>query len=382
MRAFLKGDGQRGAVKNPPLLAAFPLFLSVSSALLGQPLTLPEASPGAAVSQTIGVTEVTVVYHRPSVLKREIWGKLVPYGFNDLGFGTSKAAPWRGGANENTLISFQHDVLVAGSPLPAGTYGLFMAVAPDGTVTVIFSRDTKSWGSFFYDESRDALRVPVKWEEAPFREQLTYDFSEVTKDSAVLALSWGKRRIPIPLKVRTDENVVATLSDELRGPKGFQSQAWAAASAYLLANNIDLPLALTWAETAVSGRYIGERNFTTLSTRADALERLGRAAEAASAMDDALKVATAAEMHQYGRRLVAQGKAVRALEIFKLNAGLHPGVWPVDYGLARAYSAVGDYKAALDAILKAQAEVPDGDTADAAAIRANIEKLRRGEDIN
>src|ERR1035438_2456600 len=152
-----------------------------------QPLTLPEASPGAAVSQTIGVTEVTVVYHRPSVLKREIWGKLVPYGFNDLGFGTSKAAPWRGGANENTLISFQHDVLVAGSPLPAGTYGLFMAVAPDGTVTVIFSRDTKSWGSFFYDESRDALRVPVKWEEAPFREQLTYDFSEVTKDSAVLA---------------------------------------------------------------------------------------------------------------------------------------------------------------------------------------------------
>jgi hypothetical protein len=150
-------------MNKPPLLAAIALLVAGSPALPAQPLTLPEVSPGATVSQTIGITEVKVVYHRPSVLKREVWGSLVPYGFNDLGFGTSKAAPWRAGANETTLVSFQHDVMVAGSPLPAGTYGLFMAPAADGTVTVIFSHDTGSWGSFFYDEGHDALRVPVKW---------------------------------------------------------------------------------------------------------------------------------------------------------------------------------------------------------------------------
>lgn len=369
-------------MKTRPLLTATAFLLSCSSALFGQFLTLPEASPRATVSQTIGVTEVTVVYHRPSVLKREIWGGLVPYGFNDLGFGTSKAAPWRAGANQTTLVSFQHDVVVAGSPLPAGTYGLFMAIAKDGAVTVIFSHDTGSWGSFFYDESHDALRVPAKWEDAPFREQLSYDFTDVTKDSAVLALSWERKRIPLTLKVRTDENVVAILKSELTNNKGFQSQAWATASGYLLTNNIDLPLALTWAQYAVSGRGVGERTFATLSNEADVLEKLGRADEAKPVMDEALKTATVVEMHQYGRRLIAEGKAERAMAVFKLNASLHPDAWPVNYGLARGYSAMGDYKAALDALLKAQTQVPEGDTPNAAAIKANIEKLRRGENIN
>jgi hypothetical protein len=376
------GDVQRFTMNKPPLLAAIALFISCTPALPGQFLTLPEVSPRATVSQTIGITEVTVVYHRPSVLKREIWGNLVPYGFTDLGFGTSKAAPWRAGANQTTLISFQHDVVVAGSPLPAGTYGFFMALAADGTVTVIFSHDTGSWGSFFYDESHDALRVPVKWEDAPFREQLTYDFSDITKDSAVLALSWEKKRIPLSLKVHTDLNVVATLKAELSNSKGFLSQSWVTASNYLLTNNLELPLALTWAQYAVSGRGVGERTFATLSNDADVLEKLGRADEAKPIMDEALKLGTALQIHLYGRGLIARGKAEQALEAFKLNAQLHPDAWPVNYGLARGYSAVGDYKAALEALLKAQTQIPDGDTLNAAPIKTNIEKLRRGENIN
>ncbi len=369
-------------MKSKSLLTAIPFFLSCSSALLGQFLTLPEVSPEATVSQTVGITKVAVVYHRPSVLKREIWGSLVPYGFNDLGFGTSKAAPWRAGANENTLISFQHDVVVAGSPLPAGTYGLFMAIAQDGAVTVIFSHDTGSWGSFSYDASDDALRVPTKWEDAPFHEQLTYDFSDITKDSAVLALSWEKKRIPIPIKVNTVGNVVATLKEELRSSKGFQSQQWATASGYLLTNNVELPLALTWAQYAVDGRGVGERKFATLSNEADVLDKLGRGDEAKSIMDEALKTATVLEMHQYGRRLIALGKTERAMAVFKQNAELHPNAWPVNYGLARGYSAMGDYKSALDALTKAQTQLPAGDTLNGDAIKVNLEKLKRGEDIN
>jgi hypothetical protein len=369
-------------VKNLPLLAAIPLLACPFAFCMETAVTLPEPSPAATVSQVVGISDVKVVYHRPSVLKREIWGKLVPYGFNNLGFGTSTAAPWRAGANENTLISFQHDVSVAGMPLKAGTYGLFMVPSADGTVTLIFSRDTRAWGSFFYDAANDALRAPVKWEDAPFREQLTYDFSDVTPDSAVLALSWEKKRIPIPLTFDTLAIMVANLKDELRGSKQFRNDAWVEASGYLLDNNVELPLALSWAEHAVSDGFVGERNFKTLSRKADILEKMGRGAEAGTVMDEALKLGTSTEIHQYGRRQLAAHNPQRALAVFKLNAQLHPDAWPVNYGLARGYSAVGDYKAALEALLKAQAQVPQGDSANAAAIKVNIEKLQRGQDIN
>lgn len=369
-------------VKKLHFLAAAGLLACPAAFGIETAVTLPELSPAASVSQVVGISEVKVVYHRPSVQKREIWGKLVPYGFNDLGFGTSKAAPWRAGADENTLVSFEHDVSVAGMPLKAGTYGLFMALAPEGAVTLIFSRDTDSWGSFFYDEANDALRVPVRMEEAPYHEQLTYDFSDVTTDSAVLALYWEKKRIPIRLRFDTVAIVVAGLKAELRGSKQFRNDAWVQASGYLLSQGVELPLALTWADHAVSDGFVGARNFRTLSNKADILEKLGRGAEATATMDEALKLGTAAEIHQYARKLLAAKNTARALEVFKLNAQLHPDVWPVNYGLARGYSAVGDYKSALEALLKAQAQVPEGDSANAAAIKINIEKLQRGENIN
>jgi hypothetical protein len=381
-RAFTAREEQFGAVKTLPLIAAISLLASPFALCLETAVTLPELSPASSVSQVVGISEVKVVYHRPSVLKREIWGNLVPFGFNNLGFGTSNAAPWRAGADENTLISFQNDVSVAGMPLKAGTYGLFMALAQDGTVTLIFSRDTASWGSFFYDETHDALRVPVKWEDAPFREQLTYDFSDVTTDSAVLALSWEKKRIPIPLKFDTVAIVEASLREELHGSRQFHNDAWVEAAGYLLENNVELPLALEWEEHAVSDTFVGERNFKTLSIKADILGKMGRDAEAKTVMDEALKMGTAGEIHQYGRRQLAAHNTQRALEVFKLNAQLHPDAWPVNYGLARGYSAVGDYKSALEALLKAQAQVPPGDAANAAAVKANIEKLRKGQDIN
>jgi Protein of unknown function (DUF2911) len=376
------GSAHSSPVKSPSIPAALALALACAARLQGQPVTLPEVSPAASVSQTIGITEVRVTYHRPSVLKRPIWGRLVPYGFNDLGFGTSKAAPWRAGANENTTIAFQNDVTIAGSLLAAGTYGLFMAPAADGTVIVIFSHDSQSWGSFFYDPSRDALRVSSTLEGSTFHELLTYDFTDVTEDSAVLTLSWADKRVPIPIKVDTPAAVEASLRQELQGSKGFQYQSWMTASIYLLQHNIDLPTALAWAEHSVSDVNSGERNFATLSNKANVLYKMGRDEDSTATMDEAMKYATIADIHQYGRALLAMGRKERAMEVFKRNALEHPGEWPVDYGLARGYSALGDYRAALEAILRAQQEVPKGDAANAAAIEVNIDKLKRGLDIN
>ena len=365
------------------LLRPVLLFLGFAAgSAFGQPLTLPDASPRASVAQTIGITTVVLDYGRPNVGKREIWGKLVPYGYNDLGFGTSKAAPWRAGANMNTTISVQHDVKVAGQPLKAGTYGLSMALTETGGVTVIFSTNSSKWGSFFYDPAEDALRVETKWEDAPFHEQLAYEFTDVTKTSANLALLWEKKRIPISITVDTDAVVVANLKRELTTAKGFTSLSWSAAADYVQSNNLDLNLALEWAEHAVSGVGVGQKNFATLAAKAGVLLKLKRAAEARATMDEAMPFGTVLDVHQYGRRLLAAGEAAHALEVFKFNAQKHPNTWPVNYGLARGLSAVGDYPAALAALLQAQKEIPAGDTLNGPAIQANIEKLKRGENIN
>ena len=99
------------------------LMLLVSFSTFAQ-LNTPRGSQQATVSQRVGISDISITYSRPSVNGREVWGKLVPYGLNNLGFGTSKAAPWRAGANENTTITFTHDAKVEGKPIKAGTYGL------------------------------------------------------------------------------------------------------------------------------------------------------------------------------------------------------------------------------------------------------------------
>jgi hypothetical protein len=112
-------------------------------------LNLPTLSQRAVVIQRIGLTDITIVYHEPYVGGREIWGKTVPYG-----------KVWRAGANENTTITFADDVSIEGKPLPAGTYGLHVIPNADHW-TIIFSKNSTSWGSFSYDEKEDALRVDV-----------------------------------------------------------------------------------------------------------------------------------------------------------------------------------------------------------------------------
>ncbi len=131
---------------------------------IAQLTTLPNGgNKKAMVGERIGLTDITIHYNRPGVKGREgkIWGQLVPYGFGDLGFGTSKSVPWRAGANENTTIQFSTDVTVEGKKLAAGKYGFFIATGKDES-TIIFSKDNAAWGSYFYDPAADALRVTVK----------------------------------------------------------------------------------------------------------------------------------------------------------------------------------------------------------------------------
>ena len=149
------------------------------------------------VTQRIGITDVTINYHRPMVNKRKVWGGLVPYG-----------QVWRAGANENTTIKFTDPVTIEGKPLPKGTYGLHM-IPGENEWTVIFSKNSTSWGSFTYDQAEDALRVTVKPQAAEFHEALTYDFDDVGPDSSVVTLRWEKVAVPFKVGVNTHEIVAA-----------------------------------------------------------------------------------------------------------------------------------------------------------------------------
>src|SRR5438045_2037037 len=162
----------------------------ISFTAKAQPITTPRTpSPAGSVSQTIGISTVTVSYSRPSVKGREVWGKLVPYGWNVQAFGAGNSAPWRAGANENTTITLTHSAKVEGTTVPAGQYGLFFVINQDNTGEVILSKDSRSWGSFFYDQKNDLMRAKIKLNSIPNTEMLTYEFDNITKNSTDLMLN-------------------------------------------------------------------------------------------------------------------------------------------------------------------------------------------------
>lgn len=336
-------------------LPLFVMLVFVASKSFSQ-ITLPPSGDNqkASVTQWIGPVSVTIYYSSPDVhgpngqdRTGHIWGELVHYGFIDQGYGPSKAAPWRAGANENTTITFSHDVTINGKALKAGTYGLFLAVAEKGPWTWIFSRNSTSWGSYFYDPAEDALRVEAMPEEAPYTEYLTYGFDERKPNSTVAYLQWELKRISFKAEVPDiDEIYFTKMRDELRGNAGFNVLNLQAAAQFCAQRNFHLDQALTWADAAVNQR----EDFQSLQTKASVLYALNKTTEADALMEKAINhpTATVSVIHQYGRALLNQGKTEKAMEIFKLNRKRFPGDTFTTYvGLARGYAALGDKKNAI-----------------------------------
>ena len=336
----------------------------------------------ATTSERIGITDVTFHYDRPAVKGREgkIWAGLVHKGFTNLGFGTSKEAPWRAGANENTTITVSTDVMIEGKPLAAGTYGLFFAMG-DGDATIIFSNNSTSWGSFFYDPKEDALRVMVKT--VPLSEsveRLKYEFMDEKENSATAALIWEKLKIPFTIEVDYVKTQLASFRRELRSDKGFKWEAWMEAIDFCIERNTNFNEALQWSDYSISGPFIGQKNFKTLSSRALLLSKIGRGAEADSLLKQAMAISTMQELHSYARQLLRDKKTAQALEAFKLNAQKNPNVFTTNMGLMRGYSANGDYKNALKYAKAAQLQAPDKANKD--ALEKYIPMLEAGKDIN
>lgn len=336
----------------------------------------------ASVSERIGLTDITIHYDRPAVKGREgkVWGQLVHTGFTDQGFGSSKAAPWRAGANENTVFKFSTPVKIEGQTLPAGKYGFFIAYEP-GECTLIFSKNAGSWGSYFYDPKEDALRVrvkPVALDKSV--EWLKYEFIPQSENAAIVSLQWEKLSIPFKVEVDYVAEQIESFRRELRTEKGFMWESWNQAAAWCLQRNLNLDQALLWADSATSPSFGGDRSFAAWTTRAQLLEKLNRSAEAAEIMKKSLAFGNMFEIHQYGRTLLVQKKNKEALEVFRKNFDKHPGQFTTLVGLARGYSAIGDYKNALKYANQALPLAPEGPNK--TNIEAMIQKLKEGKDGN
>jgi len=332
---------------NKFVLMSLPVALMVLSLpLSSQPaMPVPQPSPKAMVGQTIGLTDVTISYHRPAVRNRKVWGDLVP--FNRV---------WRAGANENTTISFSSPVKIEGKDLPAGTYGLHMIPTEDSW-TIIFNKNYTSWGSFFYDENEDALRVTVHPQADEMQESLSYEFDNVTNNSAVIALRWEKLRVPVKIDVDTKAVVVENARNVyLRGLAGFAWQGFYQAAAYCLAANTNLDEALVWINKSDS---LNE-NSTNLFVKEGILEKLGRDSEAADVRERLSKIAVSeADYNLLGYMFLGAGKKKEAIDVFKKNVKAHPESWNVYDSLGEAYAADGQTKPAIEYYTKALNLVKD-----------------------
>lgn len=352
------------------LVVSVLMSVLVTTQATAQNITTPPSGDNqkASVSQWIGLVKVSIDYSSPDVHSPtgedrtgHVWGELVPYGMHDLGFNECKSCPWRAGANENTVFSVSHDVTIDGKPLAAGRYGLHMLAGKDEW-TIIFSKHSTAWGSYFYDPSEDALRVTVKPVACEYHEWLTYEFTDRQPAQATVALRWEKLQVPFTIRVADPTALYAQqIREELRSGKGFEWQNLDAAAQFWLQNKLDPKEAVVWAQRAVNQPGVGNENFQTLTTLAQVQMTAGQEAEATKTIDRAMASGgvTAIAMHTFARQLQALGRPKEALRVFETNAKRFAGQWPTVFGLARGYEGVGETAKAIAAAKKAVTTAPD-----------------------
>ncbi|WP_207430446.1 DUF2911 domain-containing protein [Sabulibacter ruber] len=212
-------------------------------------LKLPQPSPRANLTYTIGVTEVNINYGAPGVKNREVWGKLVPYG-----------QVWRAGANEATTIKFSTEVRISQETIPAGTYTLYVLPVDSTNWTLILSKQKGLWGTDGYDPKQDQVRIPFSPQPAPFHETLEYSVKDISTNIGRLTLTWANKQLVVPIRVETHKETLNLIKDSLSMAKPTDWTVYAQAVNYLLMQNSDHELALQWVDKSIG---IGENFYNT-----------------------------------------------------------------------------------------------------------------------
>jgi tetratricopeptide (TPR) repeat protein len=338
------------------------LFLFVSAiSMQAQNITQPRASQQATISQRLGISDVTIVYHSPAVKGRKIWGTTVPYG-----------NIWRAGANENTTIHFSHDAMVEGKAIAAGTYGLYM-VPGENEFQLLFSKYHQSWGSNAPAKDDIVLKVSVKPNSIEAQEWLSYDFIDRGSKSLTAALKWDTLSVPFKIEYDVNKIVVDNARAELKGLAGF-GQGYNQAAAYCLRNNYNLDEAMTWIDQSIGAG----KSFQNLSVKSGLLAKQGKKEASDEIMEEALTIANGNQLNQYGYQLLGKGDTKGAIEIFTTNIEKNPDhifIWGFTDSLGEAYLADGNKKMALKYYKQAKSKAPEAQYAYLDGVIAGIEAM-------
>jgi len=218
------------------------LFVALFSLSMGAQVQTPQPSPKAKLEQTVGLTQVSVEYSRPSMKGRTIFGNLGPYG--EL---------WRTGANENTTITFGDDVVLeGGKTLKAGTYALY-TVPKEAVWTILFYMDTDNWGlPQKWDDSRVAAQVSVPSQEIPVTiETFTISFDDLHDNGATLGLMWENTYVGLKFTVPTAAKATESIEQTMK-KSDLKANDYFAAGAYYFSQGMNLKQAKEWVDKAVS----------------------------------------------------------------------------------------------------------------------------------
>ncbi len=312
-------------------------------------VTTPKRSPRAEFSQSFGITKVAIDYGAPKVIVArgdrtgKIWGQQIPFGLQKITFAGKGEIPWRAGADENTRITFSTDVKVEDKQLKAGTYGLHMIINDIDNATIIFSKNTSSWGSFWYNSSEDALRVDVKIKDNAFHNVLNYSATGLDTNAVELSLSWDNKRIPFLVTANTQELVANNLKDELRGQFGFGWQGKYDGAQYLNSVNYKPELAMEWIDESIAS----QKNFQNLGLKGTLLLKQDKIDEAMPILKEASELADLNQLNGLGYLLMGNKQLDKAIEFFELNVKRNPTDANVHNSLGEAYMAKDKNKEAL-----------------------------------
>jgi tetratricopeptide (TPR) repeat protein len=220
-----------------PLLSLL-LFISYSASAQ---VVLPQASPAAMVKQTIGLTDITVNYHAPSVKGRKIFGDLVPYG-----------SLWRAGANEATLITLSDDLFLNNERVPAGTYSFFIFPQSDSVWQVVLNKDTGLWGLEGYNELDDVAYLEVKPQENPFQETMHFYFSDISANKGKMNLVWENKKVSLNIETEVEKKALANINEGLAKAAPDDWYIWAQCAEYMLPRKEHHQKALEWINKSIS----------------------------------------------------------------------------------------------------------------------------------
>jgi tetratricopeptide (TPR) repeat protein len=326
------------------VFSLFVIHIHAQHVNIHNPITLPDKSQRSTIIQKIGYTDITIDYHSPGSKGREIWGGLVPFD-----------KVWRAGANENTVCTVTDDVEIEGQKLAAGSYGLHLLPGKDQW-TFIFSKNHSSWGSYFYQEQEDALRVTVPVQNTlEFREWLSFDFVTRDRDRASIVLSWADRKAEINVTLDIDEIALRNIRNQLRSDAYWEWFSWCQAADYCAEYQINTEEALEWIDKSINL----EENFSNWDVKAKLLTQLGDEAAAKKAIQRAIEVGSDVHLERYGRRLMKEENFTRAEYVFTQALKKDNTYWRAHFNKGNALIGLGKNKAAKKAFKLALKYAPE-----------------------